>query len=88
MPHNMSLPAGQHNAEGINVDLYIPRKWCVDEPPSRTRARPHTHAALLPPRALSCAAAATGAAALSSASAAELPCVLRAPACALRRGLV
>lgn len=21
--------AGTHNTEGINVDLYIPRKWCA-----------------------------------------------------------
>ena len=21
--------AGMHNTEGINVDLYIPRKWCA-----------------------------------------------------------
>lgn len=89
MPHNMSLPAGQHNAEGINVDLYIPRKWCVDEPRSRTRARPCTHAALLPPRAPPLAAAVVGAGTLSSASAPEPPCApTRAPACALRRGLV
>ena len=25
----MAQQAGMHNTEGINVDLYIPRKWCV-----------------------------------------------------------
>ena len=26
---NPNAPAGMHNTEGQNVDLYIPRKWCV-----------------------------------------------------------
>ena len=24
---NPNMPAGTHNSEGINIDLYIPRKW-------------------------------------------------------------
>ena len=26
-----SANAGMHNTEGINVDLYIPRKWCAPD---------------------------------------------------------
>lgn len=24
---NPNMPAGTHNSEGVNIDLYIPRKW-------------------------------------------------------------
>ena len=34
-----NAPAGMHNAEGQNVDLYIPRKWCVAAPPARCALR-------------------------------------------------
>ena len=27
MPYDTAKAAGMHNTEGINVDLYIPRKW-------------------------------------------------------------
>ena len=31
-PAAMSGPPGMHNTEGINVDLYIPRKWYAPAP--------------------------------------------------------
>jgi len=47
--HNHSTmsgkPAGMHNTEGINVDLYIPRKWyaraapTISRPDSKRRTR-------------------------------------------------
>lgn len=38
----VTMQAGMLNDEGTNVDLYIPRKWCVDppiEPPNPARPR-------------------------------------------------
>ena len=39
-------PAGMHNTEGINVDLYIPRKWYARAAP--TISRPDQQAADAP----------------------------------------
>lgn len=36
--------AGMHNTEGINVDLYIPRKWCVPTAPAAVPRKPKTAA--------------------------------------------
>ena len=62
--------AGMHNTEGINVDLYIPRKWCAHR-----RIR---HRSNFPTRPLVGLAAAS--VSLSAASALTAACVLFARA--------
>ena len=40
-PSASKQPAKMQNDKGANVDLYIPRKWCVARP--RVRARAYAH---------------------------------------------
>ena len=66
-PSASKQPAKMQNDKGANVDLYIPRKWCVARPRARARAYEPVLAACLDAARPPCPAAAARRAGLAAA---------------------